>query len=50
MKFDFILRDFSVWKNKPNKFSIIFSSKWDMKFYHKRKSWDYISDMHLVNI
>lgn len=29
MKFDFIFKDFSVWKNKPNKCSTIFSSKGD---------------------
>lgn len=29
MKFDFILRDFPVWKNKPNKFSTIFSRRID---------------------
>lgn len=29
VKFGFILKDFSVWKNKLNKFSIILSCKWD---------------------
>lgn len=29
VKFGFILKDFSVWKNKPNTFSIIISCKWD---------------------
>lgn len=29
VKFDFILKDFSVWKNKPNQFSTISSCKWD---------------------
>lgn len=27
VKFGFILKDFSVWKNKPNTFSIILSCK-----------------------